>query len=88
MPFFIPNVRSLEEHAPVGKGDCVELIKGTVPGLEGLPTAMWRPGARVLDTTALRPGTAIATFVDGRYPRHPSGQHAALFLAYAGSAIG
>jgi len=48
---------------------------------------MWKPGARVLDTKNLMPGTAIATFWQGRYPQHPSGQHAAFFLSYAGKAI-
>lgn len=87
MPYFTPYVRSLEGQPLVGKGDCVELIKELVPGLMGLPTSMWRQGARVLDTSGLRAGVAIATFVDGRYPRNTSGQHAALFLAYSGSAI-
>lgn len=87
MPFFIQNVRSLEGKKLVGKGDCVDLIKALVPGLMGLPTSMWRPGKRVLDTTALLPGTAIATFVNGRYPDNDSGQHAALFMAYAGKSI-
>lgn len=87
MPFIATNVRSLEEHALVGHGDCVDLIKEMVPGLHGLPTSAWKPGERVVDSKGLRPGTAIATFVDGRYPHNSSGQHAALFLAYAGAAI-
>jgi hypothetical protein len=87
MPYFVPDVRSLEGKPLVGKGDCVELIKELVPGLQGKSTTAWRQGARVLDTTALLPGTAIATFVDGRYPDNESGQHAALFVAYAGKAI-
>lgn len=87
MPYFIPNVRDLEGIPLVGEGDCVELVKSLVPGLKGLSTGMWRQGARVLDTSGLRPGVAIATFVDGRYPHNPSGQHAALFLGYAGGSI-
>lgn len=87
MPYFIPNVRSLEEHALVGGGDCVDLIKEMVPGLRHLPTSMWKQGARVVDTQGLLPGTAIATFIDGRYPHHQHGQHAALFLANAGAGI-
>jgi hypothetical protein len=87
MPFFAPDVRQLEGALLIGEGDCVELIKAIVPGLKGLPTSMWRQGPRVLDTTTLLPGTAIATFVDGRYPRNDSGQHAALFIAYAGQSI-
>lgn len=87
MPFFHPNVRSLEGHQLVGNGDCAQLIKLLTPGLTGRPASMWKQGARVLDTTALLPGTAIATFVNGKYPDNESGQHAAFFLSYAGKAI-
>lgn len=87
MPFFVPNVRALDGTPQVGKGDCVELIKALTPGLKGLSTTAWRKGANVLDTTALLPGTAIATFVDGRFPHNETGQHAAFFVAYAGKAI-
>jgi hypothetical protein len=87
MPYFIPNVRSLEGTPLVGNGDCAQLVKMLTPGLKGRPASMWKQGARVLDTTALRPGTAVATFVDGQYPDNESGQHAAFFLSYAGKAI-
>lgn len=84
MPFIMPNARSLQGHPLVGKGDCVELVKGMVPGLIGHSTQDWRPGKRVLDTTDLPVGTAIANFVNGRYPKHDTGQHAAIFLGYDG----
>lgn len=87
MPFVVPSVRSLERHPLVGSGDCVDLIKAFIPRLASLSTRMWKAGERVIDTTNLRPGTAIATFVDGKYPQNTSGQHAAFFLAYAGKAI-
>lgn len=87
MPYFIPNVRSLQGRPLVGNGDCAQLIKLLTPGLKGRPASSWKQGARVLDTTALNPGTAIATFVDGKYPDNQSGQHAALFVSYAGKAI-
>jgi hypothetical protein len=86
MPFVIPEARSLQGHPLVGKGECVELIKQMVPGLIGHSTEDWRPGAHVLDTENLPVGTAIATFVNGRFPRRNTGQHAALFLGYAGKA--
>lgn len=87
MPFFYVNVRALEKAPLVGGGNCVDLIKGLVPGLKGIPTSAWHQGARVLDTSALTPGTAIATFENGHYPNHPHGNHAALFVAYGGQAI-
>lgn len=70
-----------------GNGSCVDLIKIYTPGLKGLTTPNWAPGAAVVGSTGLVPGTAIATFENGRYPRRPTGNHAAFFLAYAGAAI-
>jgi hypothetical protein len=35
----------------------------------------------------LAPGTAIATFEDGRYPHRRTGQHAAFFVSSAGAGI-
>lgn len=87
MPYVYWNPRSLEKQPLVGGGNCVDLIKQLVPGLKGASTQVWRQGARVLDTTALLPGTAIATFENGRYPNHDHGNHAALFVAYGGNAI-
>jgi hypothetical protein len=87
MPYVYRDPRSLEKQPLAGAGNCVDLIKALVPGLIGLPTSAWRQGARVLDTSALLPGTAIATFVNGRYPNRPHGNHAAIFVAYAGASI-
>lgn len=87
MPYVYPNPRSLEKQPLIGGGNCVDLIKQLVPGLKGLPTSTWRQGAHVLDTNTLRPGTAIATFENGRYPNHQHGNHAAIFVAYGGKAI-
>lgn len=87
MPFFYLNPRELEKRPLIGGGNCVDLVKGVVPGLMGVPTSAWRQGARVLDTSGLRPGIAIATFEHGRYPNRRHGNHAALFVAYAGAAL-
>lgn len=85
MPFIMPNARSLQGHPLIGTGDCVELIKQLVPGLIGHSAHLeWRAGKRVLDTEDLPVGTAIATFVNGRYPNNNTGQHAAIFLGYDG----
>jgi len=65
----------------VGDGDCVALIKHYVPGLKGVPTSAWRAGGNVLERgTRVARGTATATFVDGRYPNRPRGNHAAIVL--------
>lgn len=87
MPFVYREVQQLEKQPHVDRGDCVALIKAVTAGLKGLPTSSWRPGKRVVDTTGLQPGTAIATFENGRYPNRPTGNHAAFFLSYAGRAL-
>lgn len=87
MPYVYQAVKSLEGQPHVDGGDCVALVKALTPGLQGLATASWRQGKRVVDTTSLLPGTAIATFENGRYPNRPTGNHAAFFLGYAGKAI-
>lgn len=69
----------------VGNGSCALLIQMTTPGLKGHYTREWRAGKRVLDTKGLIPGTAIATFENGRYPERDSSKHAAFFLAYGGA---
>lgn len=85
MPFVYREVNSLQDHALVAGGDCVALIKKFAPGLAGIPTSAWRAGERVIDAKNLPRGTAIATFVDGRYPRLDTGNHAAFYLASAGA---
>lgn len=87
MPHVYREVQSLERHALIDGGDCVALIKALAPGLKGLATSSWRPGVKVVDSRGLQPGTAIATFVDGRYPNKRTGNHAAFFLSYSGNAI-
>jgi hypothetical protein len=85
MPFICPNLRSVEEQA--ASGDCVALIRSTVPGLRGTPSSGWREGAPVAGDMRIARGTAIATFEDGRYAARGGFDHAAIFLAYAGTGI-
>ena len=87
MPFIIPRVRDLIGLPHEGEGDCVTLIKNLAPGLKGLPTTCWQAGTRVLDVKNVVPGTAIATFIDGKYPRKFTGNHAAFFWGYSGDEI-
>lgn len=48
------------------------------------PAVLWRQGRRVADAKLgdIQRGTAIATFVDGRYPADARGRHAAIYLAH------
>lgn len=87
MPHVYGAVDSLQGHDLVGGGDCVDLVKAYAPGLRTALTSQWRAGEKVTRATNLKRGTAIATFVDGKYPSRPSGQHAAFFLKQAGAAI-
>jgi hypothetical protein len=62
-----------------GNAECVEFIKQT---LAAPSTSAWREGKKVVkgDVT-ISAGTAIATFVNGKYPQHGStGKHAAIYL--------
>jgi hypothetical protein len=55
----------------------------------GVPSHLhWREGDKVLDNPRIRPGTAIATFVKGRYPENDTGQHAAFFLRHGAPGTG
>ncbi|MEO5372726.1 MAG: BPSL0067 family protein [Alphaproteobacteria bacterium] len=62
-------------------GQCVSLVKQAVPGIG--QTKDWREGAKITPTNSppLKPGTAIATFKDGKYQGNR--KHAAIFLEYA-----
>lgn len=87
MPHVYGAVDGLQGRSLVGEGDCVELVKAFAQGLSGKPTSMWRQGAKVTEAADLKRGTAIATFVDGKYPNNHTGQHAAFFLKSAGAGI-
>lgn len=71
-----------------GNGQCVALVRA----LTGAPpSSIWREGDHLVDllesNTYIAPGTAIATFFDGRYPNRPHGNHAAIFLRWVGNGI-
>lgn len=88
MPYVYSQVGSLEGKSKAGNGDCVDLVKKYVPGLHTASSYdCWRAGANVMQSrTRLVPGTAIATFVNGRYPRSGTvPKHAAIFLRSAGA---
>ena len=69
------QVEALAGAPKVGSHQCVALVQLKA----GAPlTTSWRQGATVRGQTLLAKGTAIATFVDGRYPGRRHGNHAAL----------
>jgi len=80
----IATVLGLEHHTPFGDGSCVALVKQFTPTLNGRTTRQWKQGSKVTDLTSLSPGTAIATFYNGRWPGWDAGNHAAFFLRVSG----
>jgi RHS repeat-associated protein len=61
----------------VGSGQCVSIVQICA----GAPhTSMWRPGQQVKGNS-IAAGTAIATFINGRYPNRPTGNHAAIYIS-------
>ena len=70
----------------VGTGQCVAFVQACAKVPE---TNRWRPGLKVqcVSNFAIKPGTAIATFFNGRYPNQESGNHAAIYIRHTASAI-
>lgn len=62
-----------------GETQCVEFIKKT---LNAPQTSLWKEGKKIVKGDPPIPwGTAIATFVDGKYPQAgDTGKHAAIYL--------
>lgn len=78
------DVDTLEGAAKVGSGQCVALVQVEA----GAPvTSTWVAGDAVRGQTMLAKGTAIATFENGRYPNHPHGNHAALYIGQDATGI-
>ncbi len=80
MSYIYSKVDELEGQPVVGSHHCVALVQN----YGGAPvTTAWEQGAPVMGNARLAKGTAIATFVKGRYPNHSHGNHAAFFLRAA-----
>jgi hypothetical protein len=77
MSYTCTKVADLEKTAMVGNHQCIELVRHYA----GAPAALaWKQGEAVLGNRLLRKGTAIATFVNGKYANHQQGNHAALYM--------
>lgn len=84
MPDVYSDVRSLEGKPKEGNGECVTLVKNhTAVG----KTANWRQGVEVVSSKTIEQGTAIATFVNGRYTNSLHGNHAAFYVGQASDGI-
>ncbi|WP_425252425.1 BPSL0067 family protein [Janthinobacterium sp. NFX145] len=77
MSYAYSKVADLEKTTMVGNHQCVALVRLYA----GAPaTSAWKQGAAVLGNRLLRKGTAIATFISGKYANHQQGNHAALYM--------
>jgi hypothetical protein len=77
MAYIYERVEELDESPMVGTQQCVALVRfyANAPA-----TFAWKEGARVMGNMYIKPGTAIATFVNGRYQNNSTGNHAAFYL--------
>lgn len=74
----------LSSGADAGSTECVALIKHAVPELQGVRARDWKEGEKIKgpDNPPLKPGTALATFDNGRYQNKSTGNHAVVFKEY------
>jgi len=78
MPYIYSKVDELDQTELVGTHQCVALLQHylKVPRSSG-----WSQGETVLGNHRILKGTAIATFVNGKYPSMASGNHAAFYMS-------
>jgi hypothetical protein len=84
MSFAYDDADKLEKLPAVGTKQCVALIKQYT---KAPAASLWKEGDRVRGRVTLKEGTAIATFIDGRYPNHGSGNHAAFYISQDAAGI-
>jgi hypothetical protein len=69
----------------IGSGECVAFVQEAARAPH---TSAWKKGAVVRGNSALRRGTAIATFdASDRYPNHSTGNHAAIYVSQESEGI-
>jgi hypothetical protein len=79
MTYLYSGVNRLIGKPLYGDGSCALMVQHYAQ----LPhSSKWRQGARVVEQENIWPGTAIATFENGRYPSHPHNNHVAFFLKF------
>jgi|SRR5471030_577491 len=84
MSYTYSKVSDLENSDMVGNRQCVALVRKYA----GAPaTLAWKQGAAVLGNNSLKKGTAIATFVNGKYANKNSGNHAAFYMGQISGGI-
>ncbi|MEO7493475.1 MAG: BPSL0067 family protein [Massilia sp.] len=84
MPYIYADAAKLDGQPKVEDYECVALIRYYT---NANSAAAWREGAKVLGNRTILPGTAIATFVNGRWPGLPKGNHSAFYLGQISNGI-
>jgi hypothetical protein len=78
MAYIAKDLDIRDKSKSVGSGQCVALVQAWT----GAPsTGVWTEGVKVKGNHTLDKGTAIATFVNGHYPNHSTGNHAAIYIS-------
>jgi hypothetical protein len=78
MSYVYAEVDDLEGTDKVGSKQCVALLQHYAQ----LPqSSLWKEGKAVLGDMTIAKGTAIATFVNGKYENLPTGNHAAFYVS-------
>lgn len=84
MSYIYSKVSDLEKTNMVGNHQCVALVRVYA----GAPaTLAWKQGEAVFGNRSLKKGTAIATFVNGKYANQSHGNHAAIYIGQAPDGI-
>jgi len=78
MSYVYAKADDLEGTGKVGSKQCVALLQHYAKVGN---TGTWKEGKAVMGDALLSKGTAIATFVDGKYLSHGTGNHAAFYIS-------
>lgn len=84
MPYVYSEVDDLDGIEKVGSKQCVALLQHYVNLRQ---TALWKEGKSVMGEISIVKGTAIATFVGGKYQSLSTGNHAAFYISQDSSGI-
>ena len=85
MPYIFAKVDTLQDTSMVRNKECVALVQHYVTTLP--ITTTWKEGKAVLGNKDIVKGTAIATFIDGRYLSLRKGNHAAFYISQDANGI-
>ena len=85
MPYIAHNLSQYVGQS-VGTGQCVAYVQQAA---RAPFTGRWRAGIQVMRANpgTIARGTVIATMVDGTYPNHAHGNHAAIYLSHDAAGI-